>query len=346
MAWGQYRTITIDETLCGTADSINFPVLVSGTYTYLKTTGNGGKVENANGYDIAFYSDSALTSLLDFERVGWSATTGTVEFYVEVPTLSTSADTVIYMAYGNAAQESDLQNATGTWNSNFLGVYHLEGNSNDSTGNNRDGTDTNISYGTTNAKFGQSAYSDATGSTNKIALSTTSLPTGNSPITILCWFRADDITTNGGLVGLGTNAAKQLYLPYKVGDDLYWGAAPDFYVADYLLAATWQRVGIRYDSTNERILGGGATQASQVETTLNVAYGYANIFNSAALNESSKGYIDEVYIINADVGASWTTADNNNQSSPSTFYAVGDEVPVGGGTVYRSKIGLLGVGNS
>src|SRR4030065_2715347 len=131
MAWVNVRTISIDHTKCGTADSTNFPVLISGTYAGsgtdpdLRTTGNGGQVTDANGYDIAFFSDSGLTTMLDFERVAWSATTGAVEFWVEVPTISYTTDTVIYIAYGNASITTDQQNKTGTWNSNFVLVDHL-----------------------------------------------------------------------------------------------------------------------------------------------------------------------------------------------------------------------------
>ena len=40
----------------------NFPVLVDVTLLDLRTTGNGGKVENASGFDIIFTSDQAGTN--------------------------------------------------------------------------------------------------------------------------------------------------------------------------------------------------------------------------------------------------------------------------------------------
>ena len=62
---GYYRTLTLDQPA---SDLTDFPVLFSGTYTYLKTIANGGKVNNANGYDIIFYSDISLTTKLKFQR--------------------------------------------------------------------------------------------------------------------------------------------------------------------------------------------------------------------------------------------------------------------------------------
>src|SRR3990167_9485614 len=101
------RTITIDSTKCGTADSTNFPMLFYVTYDGtggepdLRSVANGGKIAQANAYDIAFYSDANLTTLLDFERVVHNLSTGAVEYYIEIPTLSSSTDTVIYVAYGD-----------------------------------------------------------------------------------------------------------------------------------------------------------------------------------------------------------------------------------------------------
>src|SRR5258706_14400600 len=103
MSYTFRNSITIDHTKCGSSDSTNFPMLFSGTYTYLKTVGNGGNVTNVNGYDIIFTSDIAGTTLLDFELVNYSASTGTVEFWVRIPTLSHTTDTVIYLFYGNSS---------------------------------------------------------------------------------------------------------------------------------------------------------------------------------------------------------------------------------------------------
>src|SRR5262249_28636001 len=88
------RTITIDHTKVPNTDQANFPVLISGTYAYLATTSNGGNVSNANGYDITFTSDAAGTQTLPYERESYNATTGAVNLWVKVPTLSHTADTV------------------------------------------------------------------------------------------------------------------------------------------------------------------------------------------------------------------------------------------------------------
>jgi hypothetical protein len=72
------RTITIDHAKGPNTDQTNFPVLISGTYPYLATTGNGGSLANSSGYDIIFTSDSAGTNALAFEQESNNASTGAV----------------------------------------------------------------------------------------------------------------------------------------------------------------------------------------------------------------------------------------------------------------------------
>src|SRR4029077_736156 len=136
-------TISIDHTKIPNTDQSNFPVLVSGTYPYLATTANGGNVTNINGYAISFAADAAGASPLPFERESYNATTGAVIFWVNVPTVSHSTDTVVYMLFGNSSITTDQSNKTGVWDSNYMGVWHLgeaSGQQNDSTSNGNNST--------------------------------------------------------------------------------------------------------------------------------------------------------------------------------------------------------------
>jgi hypothetical protein len=86
--------ITIDHTMVGGTDSTNFPLAVFGTYVDLKTVGNGRSVQNSSGFDIVFTSDAGCTTLMTFENETYSATTGAIAFWVKIPTLSHTSDTV------------------------------------------------------------------------------------------------------------------------------------------------------------------------------------------------------------------------------------------------------------
>ena len=119
------RTLTVDNTkVSGAGDLTNFPVLVKGTYAYLATVANAGKVEHASGYDIRFESTGDVK--LDHEVVYWSPTTGEVVIWVEVPTLDGDADTSFYMYYGNSSVSSAEENPTGVWDTNYKGVWHMK----------------------------------------------------------------------------------------------------------------------------------------------------------------------------------------------------------------------------
>src|SRR5262249_4120919 len=50
--------------------------------------------------------------------------TGQIIAWVQIPSLSPTVDTTIYVYYGNAAA-SDQQNKAGVWDSNFKAVYHM-----------------------------------------------------------------------------------------------------------------------------------------------------------------------------------------------------------------------------
>src|SRR5674476_1687799 len=148
-SFGYKASITIDHTLVPNTDQTDFPILVSGTYTGaggipdLRTVGNGGKVQNANGYDIYFYSDSALTTRIPAERELYNASTGQIVFWVK-STVTTATNKVIYIGYGDSGISTDpntdgTYGKTNVWDANYKGVWHLPNGTtltaDDSTGN-------------------------------------------------------------------------------------------------------------------------------------------------------------------------------------------------------------------
>ena len=124
----KYRMkLTLDNTLVsGSTDLTNFPVLVAFTNANLATTGNGGDVTNSSGYDIIFAEADSTPAKLDHEIEKYTSTSGEIVMWVEIPTLGATADTDIYMYYGNSSVSSSQEAATGVWDSNFKGVWHLK----------------------------------------------------------------------------------------------------------------------------------------------------------------------------------------------------------------------------
>jgi len=194
--------ISIDHTKVPNTDQTNFPVLISGTYPFLATTANGGSITNANGYDIAFTADAAGASPLAFECESYSASTGAVVFWVKVPTVSHTTDTVVYVLFGNSSITTDQSNRNGVWDSNFAGVWHLPNgttlSSNDSTVNGNNAT----IYGTPAATAGQIGGAATFGASTADYLQAGDSPSLRIPstVTLSAWIYNTSDNSNGGMI--------------------------------------------------------------------------------------------------------------------------------------------------
>jgi hypothetical protein len=116
--WPYRKMITIDHTKVSNTTQTNFPVLVSITDSNLAT------FAQSNGGDIVFTSADGTTKL-SHEIESYTSATGALIAWVQVPSLSASVDTQIYIYYGNRTAINQ-QNVSGTWDSNYLLVQHLK----------------------------------------------------------------------------------------------------------------------------------------------------------------------------------------------------------------------------
>lgn len=345
------RTLTLAHAQVRNTDQSNFPVLISGTYSSLATAANGGHVQNANGYDIIFTSDGAGQNLLKWELQSYNPATGAIIAWVQVPTVSHSTDTVIYMFYGNGSISSFQGGATGSaWDSNYAGVWHFPNGStlstNDSTGqisltnNGATATSGEIDGGVflNNASYGTYGYDIE-------AASTALANSGNK--TFEAWINPSAFHTNAGqytgLVTYGTSG-NVVYSLSLVGAGTSTNATPRFEVqnsngsyqnvtANALSATgTWSHVvgviagssiyiyvnGVQYSATYS---GSPATGGSGFALSIGRDF-YDNVVPP---NRWFDGAIDEVRLSTTARSADWIATEYNNQSSPSTFYSLGAE---------------------
>ncbi len=139
--WQYRKEITVKSSQVP-GDLTNFPMLISITDSDISAK------SQADGDDILFTTSDGTTQI-SHEIEKYVTATGELIVWAKAPSLTSSADTVFYMYYGNsgAANQEDAENV---WDSDFLAVYHLGGNSwassqpkaLDSTINSNDGTDT------------------------------------------------------------------------------------------------------------------------------------------------------------------------------------------------------------
>jgi hypothetical protein len=348
MAYSYYRSITIDYTKCGTQNSTDFPVLVSFTDATFKTVANGGNIQNANGYDINFYSDSALTTTLFYEVEKYVATTGECIFWVKVPTLSGASNTVIYIAYGDSSISTYQSTATSVWNSAFKGVWHFPNGTTlgalDSTINGVNGTLVNTPTATTGKADGGIAMASASSQYVNLGNAASLRITGD--ITISCWVYLTNLTGYSALIGKsGAGIYNNIPGPFDtyitpttglVSFGKGTGVGANYIINNSnsgISAGVWTYIGITSSGTNTLTIThykNGSTNGSSV---VSLPSGSADACQSAFIGTRGdfftkfNGVMDEMRISNVTRSTSWMTAEYNNVNSPSTFFTLGTETP-------------------
>lgn len=340
MAFTAKRSITIDHTLCGAGNSTDFPMLFSGTYTYLKVTGSGGDVTQSDGDDIVFASTSAspLSNLLKWEIEYYDPTTGLIVVWIKIPTLNASSDTVIYLHYGDSGVTTFQGDVNGTWNSGYRIVQHMPDGSSltvlDSTSIGANGSVT----GGVAAAAGNGntdGCGDFNGSSGYVTASGYS--SNASTGTFECWVRPDAVTSGGVIIadaaGLG---APYLYLhtdgklhcapgilnsPTKTNQGL--SNATWYHLMATMQTITGQKIYINgVECTYSDAGSAGGYDATFTGIRWGAWYNASLFFD---------GKIDEFRVSNVVRDVNWALSSYNNQFDPSTFYAVSSPLSAGSG---------------
>ena len=113
--WRYCKQITIDHTKVA-GNLTNFPVLFSNISADLKRA-------QSTGNDFVFV-DAINTTKYNHEIESFNSSTGELVAWINVTSLSSVNDTIIYLYYGNPTC-SNQQNVLGTWDSNYVLVMHL-----------------------------------------------------------------------------------------------------------------------------------------------------------------------------------------------------------------------------
>gem|GEM_PF-1427618 len=333
------RALTIDHTKVP-SDQLSFPVLISGTYSFLATVANGGKVQSPNGYDIIFSSDAAGANKLDHEIESYDPVTGKINFWVRVPNLSSTTDTTIFMQYGSATVTSTQENQAGVWDSNFQAVWHLNGRStlsaSDSTANRHNGT----VFGATPTAGEIDGAGNFSGSGQYIEIGNI----GPRPVkgTISMWVQAPVLASfpNSFTTGtLGGSACGNGVFRFELNSAGVFGAVtgadnagcgsnfsgPAF--TSSFTANKWHSVIVTWDSSlNTETAYYDGKSAQTISNTF-----WPSTFNDVKIGvgwDTSRywnGQVDEIRISGTARSADWISAEFNNQRTPATFYSLGAE---------------------
>ncbi|MFI5342339.1 MAG: DUF2341 domain-containing protein, partial [Candidatus Methylomirabilales bacterium] len=348
--WAYRKAITIDHTKV-LATLTNFPVLISitdaaGLGTYAQPSGN----------DIFFTAADGETKLAH-EIEQYTSGTGQLIAWVQVPSLSSTADTVLYMYYGNSTAPNQ-QNVTGTWDANFIGVWHLKESGTGIAGEFKDST--------TNANNGQGGAGTATavptqvtggqigagqsfnGTSQYIQVPNSASLNPGAGFTMELW--VNPTTTNGtkplGMCVLGTGGY-MFGIGGTLNPQLEVPTDSENFNQLTVTAARWAHVAVTYTTNgtfNGYVHDSGGPQVYNVAAgTTNIAPTTANLLiGNGCYSALYSGLMDEVRLSNTARSANWIQTEYNNQSSP----GVGSFIKTLGTAQAYSDAGVFGADQS
>ncbi len=356
MAYAYKRSETVQSgQITGTLT--DYAALFSRTHADFKSVGNGGHVQNANGYDLNLFADSGGSpgTMLDMETEGggYNAATGLVAKWARVPSIAVG--TVVWWQYGDSGISTNQDNPTGVWASHYKGVYHFgDGstlNANDSSANAAHGTNVNATAGS-----GQVSGAAVFASTAAIETS----PSAWSALdqhdrTISFWLNPSslrfcglvDKTYNNDVGGSGVGGWGA-WMRSSSDGRIQWNLA-NYDVFDggssSVTASSWWHMAVAFNQSLSRItfyINGAqnsqTTDAGMASNEQPSTGFYGNIGNLRHIAYLSAftflGSMDEVRLSNAELTAARMEADYNNQHAPTSFWGLGSESAVGGGTAY------------
>jgi hypothetical protein len=332
-AFSRYRAITIDHTKVANTDQSNFPFLFSGTFSYLATVANGGEVTNASGYDISFYADAAGTTPLRWEMESYDPASGTINAWILVPTLSHTANTTIYLFYGNAGITSFQGGAFGSvWDANFQAVWHLPNGgvltANDSTanGNNAAIVGASAAAGRIGGGAEFSSASDSIAAPDSASLNIT------SAWTLSCWVYPTVSNAFQGLISRGGASWDYAMYLYFSGTDYLYLVSDNFGMAINLMSHPWSvnawnhivETVSQSGTATFYVNGQQVAVAPSAFSPRAVPLPQSDVATTT-LGRNFIGTLDECRVSSSARSGDWIATEFNNQNSPGTFYSIGAE---------------------
>ncbi len=333
--WGYRKQIIIDHTLVDD-DLVSFPVLVS--HTSADFPGHAQE----DGDDFVFTDESATP--LDHEIELYDYPTGELSAWVNVPALSSSVNTTLYVYYGNPSC-GNQENVTGVWDADYIMVHHLT----------EDGTATRLD---------STSYANDAAAAGAPASVTAVIGTGNeffgtddflsvaydaslalSHWTITAWVKPDNAASSQGIVTRGVHSFDHRNYALFIGEAGTFGAVYEdengvdsaTVYTPAISAGEWYCVTTTHQDLPEtrrsRIYLDGVIEDENLETisprttqTSNLAIGNYNAGGWLKFD----GILDEIRMSRIERSAEWISTSYNTMDDPNAFMTIGAEEEPGG----------------
>lgn len=341
------RTITISSAnvmnVYGTLT--DFPVLVSTTNVAYSTAAAGGKLANANGFDLIFSTadDCSYKMNWDTETVNNSGSVA-MNVWVKVPVLTTATLTAatFYMCYGNSGVTTYQGVSTGTWDSNFKAVWHYSNGSalslNDSTyGAN---TSTNSNTTATTGQIGVAAsFTGDYSIGSHLSVPWTMTPDFTAAIeagtvSFCAWLYPTSLESESGVMGVGGTSSEGLNMAIFSGNLSFWYSGGSMIqTTGDISADAWTYVcgvasslsSLNIYFNGDLVKTGSSALGSFTLTPINNLFIVGAYGSLQSYGVRYPGYIDELRISGSARNSDWIKTEYNNQSAPTTFSTIGSE---------------------
>ncbi len=264
--------------------------------------------------------------------------------WVQIPTVSHTINTTIYLYWGNPLIVTSQENITGTWDSNYKGVWHMPtvigGASSvlDSTSNAANATPVNSPTNITGQIDGGGNFAIASSQ----YLSGPNVNLSGSALTISGWVNAttfqsgspfisslfgeeDSPTTGTAFIRFGDGGLAKEKSQFVI---LVSGSQIKLDGSITHSTGTWYYLTATYDGSNMRLYDNGVQDTSKGQSgsvTANIGFNFAAA-NIGGFARFLNGSLDEIRASTVVRSPDWILTEYNNQNSPSTFYTLGSEI--------------------
>ena len=325
--WQFRKEISIDHNNVD-ADLENFPVLIS-----FDSDADLASHAQTGGDDIVF-TDTAGNQL-NHEIECYDNSTGQLVAWVNVPSVTLSVDTVLFIYYGNS-NASNQENVAGVWDSNYVLVQHLEetsGTHHDSTSSGNDGTPTGGVAQDATGKI--DGADDFDGTDDYVDFGNDSSLDILGSLTVEAWALSENGGTDQdrivskdrtGVVGkfiLWRNGSGDLEFQIADPSDSWYKAT-----GPSVSNGVWMHVVGVYDAENQKVrLYKDGVPVAEIDGPLSMKSSSENVTIGASHDNAHNwdGIIEEVRISNGSKSADWILTSYRNMNAPDSFYSVGLE---------------------
>ena len=350
--WLYRKEIATNEAMVS-ADLTSFPVLIS-----LAVDADLADKALDDGDDILF-TDS-VGAVLSHEIEQFDGDTGQLIAWVNIPYLSSSESTYLYMYYGNAAA-ANQEDPAGVWDSDFVMVQHLEETSDthfDSTVYANDGIPQN---GLVQDAIGKIGGADDFGGINQFIDVGTDASMDmygpNQDFSMFLWIKRDVIDDVHGFFSSGSSSLYGIYFGsvHQNYDDLRFlslNNTVDVQSTSSPIGDTnWHLIGLTADRDGlmQFWKDGASVHSNSISASAGQNWNRQNDTYKIGTDRSEggpmDGLIDEVRISKLVRSPAWISTEFNNMNEPVGFISVEAEQGIGAPVVTAEQPSMVQAGS-